>query len=34
MPEGPIQEVGESTIGIHLHSDVNAEVLVKVVGEE
>ena len=34
MPEGPIQEVGEYTIGVHLHSEVNAEVLVKVVGEE
>ena len=34
MPEGPIQEVGEVTIGIHLHSEVDAEVLVKVVGEE
>ena len=34
MPEGPIQELGEYPIGVHLHSDVNAEVLVKVVGEE
>lgn len=34
MPEGPIQELGEYAIGIHLHSEVNAEVLVKVVGEE
>ena len=34
MPEGPIQEIGEFPIGIHLHSEVNAEVLVKVVGEE
>ena len=34
MPEGPIQEVGEYGIGVHLHSEVNAEVLVKVVGEE
>ena len=34
MPEGPIQELGEYTIGVHLHSEVNAEVLVKVVGEE
>ncbi len=34
MPEGPIQELGEYPIGIHLHSEVNAEVLVKVVGEE
>ncbi|MBT8082126.1 MAG: 50S ribosomal protein L9 [Gammaproteobacteria bacterium] len=34
MPEGPIQDIGEYTIGVHLHSEVNAEVLVKVVGEE
>jgi len=34
MPDGPIQEVGEFTIGIHLHSEINAEVSVKVVGEE
>jgi large subunit ribosomal protein L9 len=34
MPEGPIQEVGEFTIGVHLHTDVDADVLVKVVGEE
>lgn len=33
MPEGPIQEVGEYTIGIHLHSDIDADVLVRVVGE-
>jgi large subunit ribosomal protein L9 len=34
MPEGPLQELGEYPIGVHLHSEVNAEVLVKVVGEE
>jgi large subunit ribosomal protein L9 len=34
MPDGPIQELGEFPIGIHLHSEVDAEVLVKVVGEE
>ena len=34
MPEGPIQEVGDFTIGIHLHSEVNVEIPVKVVGEE
>jgi large subunit ribosomal protein L9 len=33
MPEGPIQELGEFTIGVHLHSEVNADVLVRVVGE-
>lgn len=34
MPEGPIQELGEFTIGIHLHADVDTEVLVRVVGED
>ena len=34
MPEGPIQEIGDFTIGIHLHSEVNVDVLVHVVGEE
>lgn len=34
MPEGPIQEVGEYTVGVHLHTDVDVELLVKVVGEE
>jgi len=34
MPDGPIQEVGESTVGIHLHTEIDAEVLVKVIGEE
>ena len=33
MPEGPVQELGEFPIGVHLHSEVNAEVLVRVVGE-
>lgn len=34
MPDGPIQEIGDFTVGIHLHSDVNVEVLLHVVGEE
>lgn len=34
MPEGPVQEIGEYPIGVHLHSEVDVEVLVKVVGEE
>jgi len=34
MPDGPVQELGEYTIGVHLHSDIDVEVLVKVVGEE
>jgi large subunit ribosomal protein L9 len=34
MPEGPIHETGEFTIGIHLHSDLDVEVTVRVVPEE
>ncbi len=34
MPEGPIQELGDVTVGVHLHSEVNADVLVRVVGED
>jgi large subunit ribosomal protein L9 len=34
MPDGPIHEVGDFAIGMHLHSDVNVEVNVKVVGDE
>lgn len=34
MPEGPIHETGEFAVGIHLHTDVDAEVTVKVVPEE
>lgn len=34
MPDGPIHELGEFMIGVHLHSDVNAEVIVRVVAEE
>jgi len=34
MPDGPIHEVGEYVIGLHLHSDVNVDVNLKVVPEE
>ena len=34
MPEGPIQELGEFQIGVHLHPDVDAEILVRVVAAE
>ena len=34
MPEGPIQELGEFPIGVHLHAEVDTEVLVRVVGED
>lgn len=34
MPDGPIHEIGDYTLGIHLHSDVNVDVNLKVVAEE
>jgi len=34
MPDGPIHELGEFEIGVHLHSDVNATVTVRVVSGE
>jgi len=34
MPDGPIHELGDFAVGIHLHSDVNAEITVRVVPTE
>lgn len=34
MPDGPIHELGEFKIGVHLHPEVNAEVTVKVVAAD
>lgn len=34
MPDGPIHEVGDFTIGLHFHTDVNIDVNLKVVAEE
>jgi large subunit ribosomal protein L9 len=34
MPDGPIHELGEYEIGVHLHSVVNATVKVRVVAAE
>lgn len=34
MPDGPIHELGEFQIGVHLHGDVNAEITVRVVAAE
>lgn len=34
MPDGPIHEVGEFTVGIHLHSDINVDVTARVVAED
>ena len=34
MPDGPIHEVGDYTIGLHLHPEVNVDITVRVVAEE
>ena len=34
MPEGPIQELGEYEIGVHLHPEVDAQIKVRVVSVE
>jgi len=34
MPDGPIHELGEFVVGVHLHPEVNAEVTVRVVADE
>ena len=34
MPDGPIHELGEYQVGVHLHAEVNAEVTVRVVPAE
>lgn len=34
MPDGPIHEIGEFTIGLHLHTDIDVEIEVNVVPEE
>ncbi|MBX2879869.1 MAG: 50S ribosomal protein L9 [Granulosicoccus sp.] len=34
LPNGPLRTVGEHPISLHLHADVDAEVMVNVVGEE
>jgi len=34
MPDGPIGEVGDYVVGVHLHGDVNAEVAVRVVAAD
>ncbi len=34
MPEGPIHELGDFPVGIHLHSEINAEIIVHVVAAD
>ena len=31
MPEGPIQELGEFTVGVHLHPEIDVDIIVRVV---
>jgi large subunit ribosomal protein L9 len=33
MPDGPIHDVGDFTIGLHFHTDVNVDINLKVVAE-
>lgn len=33
MPDGPVHEIGDHTVGLHFHTDVDVEVTVKVVAE-
>jgi len=34
MPDGPLHEVGDYVITLHLHSDVNIDITVRVVAED
>jgi large subunit ribosomal protein L9 len=34
MPDGPIHEIGDFIISLHLHSDVNVDINLKIVAEE
>ena len=34
MPEGPVQELGEFSVGVHLHPEVDVEITVRVVEAE
>jgi len=34
LPDGPLRNIGEHPISLHLHADVDADITVNVVGEE
>jgi len=34
MPDGPIHEIGDFSIGLHFHTDVNVDINLKVVAED
>lgn len=34
LPDGPFHETGDFNVGLHLHSEINVDITVKVVAEE
>lgn len=34
LPDGPIHELGDHTVGLHLHIDVNVDITVQIVAED
>ncbi len=34
LPDGPLHETGDFIVGLHLHSEINVDITVKVVAEE
>lgn len=34
LPEGPLRSVGEHPVSLHLHTDIDVDIVVDVVGEE
>ena len=34
LPDGPLREIGEYAVEVHLHADINVEIKVKVVPED
>ncbi len=34
LPDGPLHEIGDFEVGLHLHPEINVEITVKVVAEE
>ena len=34
MPDGPVHELGEFDVGVHLHPEINADIKIRVVADE
>ena len=34
LPDGPLRSLGEHAVGVHLHTDIDAEIIVVVEGED